>query len=198
MDDILKVINNLIQVGKDEGLKVVPEILLVISCTLLFFSPACLFFMLYKGSFYINIECTIILILLLSGMLFLVFYFLASIIVPFSYLVGRWRTKNFQEIDIKNSKVYTFLITMFIFLILSAILIIGYLVIKFNEFSRINQYGIKITLISIITIGGVLAILWGAIGLTKIIAQIKTKINNKKAEEIESERDKDFGEMPDI
>lgn len=198
MDEIFKVINNLIQVGKDEGLKVVPEILLVISCTLLFFSPACLFFMLYKRSFYICVECTIILILILSGMLFLLFYFLASIVVPFSYFVRQWRTKKIKEINIKNSKVYTFIITMLIFFILSTILIIGYLAEKFNGFSDINKYGIEIVLISIITIGGILVILWVSIGLIRIIAQKNTNMLNKNANKIENENSKVYGKMPDI
>jgi hypothetical protein len=53
--EMLKVIDDLIQIGNDKGLKVVPEILLVISFTVLFFSPACLFFILYIRSFNINI-----------------------------------------------------------------------------------------------------------------------------------------------
>jgi hypothetical protein len=196
--EILKVINDLIQIGKDKGLKVVPEILLVVSFAVLYFSPACLFFLLYKRSFHINIEYTIILILIFSGMLFLVFYFLASIVVPFSYFVRCWRTKNIKVIDIKNSKVYTFIITMLIFFILSTIQIIGYLSKEFNEFTGITQYGIRIILISIITIGGVLVILWVAIGLIKIVAQIKTNILIKQAKEIESENYEVYRKMPDI
>lgn len=196
--EILKVINDLIQIGRDEGLKVVPEILLIISCIILFLSPACLFFMLYERSFNISVECTIILILILSGMLFLVFYFWASIVVPFSYFVKQCRTKKFKEINIKNSKVYTFIITMLIFFILSTILIIGYLVEKFNGFSTITKYGIKIVLISIITIGGILVILWVSTVLIRKIVQKDTNMSNKNTNEIKNESSKVYGKMPDI
>lgn len=196
--EMLKVIDDLIQIGKDKGLKVVPEILLVISFTVLFFSPACLFFILYKRGFFINIEYTIILILILSGMLFLTFYFLTSIIVPFSGFVRYWRTKRSKEIDIKNCKVYTFIITMLIFFTLSTILIIGYLAKRINEFCGITQYGIRLIIISITIIGGVLLILWGTLGLINIIVQIKNFILNKRTKKIKSKDSKTFGKMPDI
>jgi len=196
--DIIKIIKSITEIGREDGLKGVLLTLLIISCTVLFFSPACLFFILFKRNLYVDIDFTVILILILSAMLFFIIYFLSSITMPFFYLIRCIRIENYENIDTKNSKVYTFIITMFSFLILSAVLLIGYIVKKFYEFSDITQFGIKIFLISIIIIIVIFILMWIATVLINIRA---TKVRDKflkETERIENETSKTYGKMPNI
>lgn len=141
-----------------KGIKESSKVLMGISFIALFISPSFIFLYLYDKSIFkeSNLFVGVIMMIVISAILYILLFFLSSIILPCIHILCKRDTERISnsEADKMNN------ITSAITLILMGIIALAQIVTYYSNNNVTNDSSIKVGIITLAVIGFILLIIW--------------------------------------